>query len=108
MSKPSFRIKRDDTVIVTAGKDRGKIGRVLNVLRGDAKVVVEDIHRVKRHQKPVGDNPGAIIEKEAPIHISNVSLWDADNEQRIKVGYKVIDGKKVRVNRKTGDLLDNA
>lgn len=108
MSKASFRIKRDDTVVVTAGKDKGKIGRVLNVLRADSKVVVEGVHRIKRHQKPVGDNPGAIVEKEAPIHISNVSLWDADSNQRVKVGYKVIDGKKVRVNRKTGDLVDNA
>jgi len=108
MSKRTFRIKRDDTVVVTAGKDKGKVGRVLSILRDDAKVVVEGVHRVKRHQKPVGDNPGAIVEKEAPIHISNVSLWDAENSQRIKVGYKVIDGKKVRVNRKTGDLVDNA
>ena len=108
MSRPKFRIKRDDTVVVTAGKDKGKTGRVLNVLREESKIVVEGVHRVKRHQKPVGDNPGAIIEKEAPIHISNVALWDAEAGQRVKVGYKVIEGKKVRVNRKTGELFDNA
>jgi large subunit ribosomal protein L24 len=108
MAKPKFRIKCDDTVVVTAGKDKGKIGRVLNVLRDNSKIVVEGVAKVKRHQKPVGDNPGAILEKESPIHISNVALWDADAGQRIKVGYKVIDGKKVRVNRKTGDLFGNA
>jgi large subunit ribosomal protein L24 len=108
MSKPKFRIKRDDTVVVTAGKEKGKVGRVLRVLREDSKVVVEGVCRVKRHQKPTGDNPGAIIEKEAPLHISNVSLWDADAGARVKVGYKVIDGKKVRVNRKTGSLFESA
>lgn len=101
------RIKRDDTVQVIAGRDRGHIGRVLRVLPEEGRVIVEGAKKVKRHQKPVGGNPGAIVEKEASIHISNVSLWDAASGVRVKVAYKTSDdGKKVRVNRKTGVALD--
>ena len=70
--------------------------------------VVEGINRVKRHQKPVGEQPGTIIHKEAPIHISNVVLWNAEENRRVKVGYKVEDGKKSRIDRKSGASLDNA
>ena len=107
MSRPKLRIRRDDTVVVTAGKDKGTVGRVLRVLRDDDKVVVEGVRKVKRHQKPVGEQPGAIIEKEMPVHISNVSLWNADESRRVKVGYKSVDGKKVRIDRKTGAALDS-
>jgi len=106
MSKAKLRIKRDDLVQVTAGRDKGKIGRVISVNPEDSRVTVEGVRRVKRHQKPVGDQPGALIEKEAPIHVSNVALWDADNNRRVKVAYKVIDGQKVRVDRKSGAALD--
>lgn len=101
-----FRIKRDDTVKVITGKDRGTIGRVLKVLPAKGQVVVEGVKRVKRHQKPTGNQAGAIIRKEMPIDVSNVALWDAENNTRIKVGYQTIDGKKVRVNRATGAVLD--
>jgi large subunit ribosomal protein L24 len=108
MSRPKLRIKRDDTVIVVAGKDKGKTGRVLRVFPEDAKVVVEGVKRVKRHQKPVGEQPGSIVEKEAPIHVSNVALWNPEQGRRVKVGYKVQeDGKKVRVDRATGTVIDN-
>lgn len=107
MSRPKLRIRRDDTVVVTSGKDKGTVGRVLRVLRDDDKVVVEGVRKVKRHQKPVGEQPGAIIEKEMPVHISNVSLWNADESRRVKIGYKFVDGKKVRIDRKTGAALDS-
>lgn len=108
MSKNKFRIKAGDTVLVTTGKDKGKTGKVLRVLPEKEQVIVEGVRRVKRHQRPVGDMPGGIIEKEAPIHISNVAFWDADAGSSVKVGFQVIDGKKVRVNRKSGAALDNA
>jgi len=109
MSKAKSRIRSGDTVVVTAGKNRGTRGRVLRVLPEDRKVVVEGVNRVKRHQKPVGEQPGGILEKEMPIHISNVALWvgGADG-RRVKVGYAMKDGKKVRVDRKTGNPIDNA
>ena len=107
MSRPKLRIKRDDTVIVITGKEKGKIGRVLRVLPEDEKVIVEGVRRVKRHQKPVGEQPGAIVEKEAPIHVSNVALWNATENRRVKVGYETRDGKKIRVDRSNGSTLDN-
>jgi large subunit ribosomal protein L24 len=72
-------------------------------------VVVEGVNRIKRHQKPVGEQPGGIIEREAPIHISNVALWvGEDDGQKVKVGFKIQDdGTKVRVNRATGADIDN-
>jgi large subunit ribosomal protein L24 len=110
MSKIKSRIKRDDTVVIIAGKHRGLRGRVLRVLPAEARVVVEGVNRVKRHQKPVGEQPGTIIFKEAPIHISNVALWleDDNGGRRVKVGYQRLeDGRKVRVDRATGTVIDN-
>jgi len=109
MGKPKYRIKRDDLVMVIAGKDKGKTGRVLKVLTDRERIVVEGVARVRRHQKPVGEQPGGIIDKEAPIHISNVALWDAEEGRRVKVGYRFLeDGQKVRVDRQTGAVLDDA
>jgi large subunit ribosomal protein L24 len=99
--KNKLKIKRDDTVVVIAGKHKGKVGKVVRVLPLEGRVVVEGVARVKRHVKPQGENAGQIVEKEAPIHVSNVALF-ADGK-RVKVGYKVgEDGKKLRVDRKTG------
>jgi large subunit ribosomal protein L24 len=101
------RIKQKDEVVVTTGKDKGKTGRVVRVLPDEGKVVVEGVRRVRRHRRPVGDTPGGIVEKEMPIDISNVALWNSAENRRVKVGFKVLDdGRKVRVDRKTGDVLD--
>ena len=101
------RIKQKDEVVVTTGKDKGKTGRVVRVMPDDGKVVVEGVRRVRRHRRPVGDTPGGIIEKEMPIDISNVALWNSAENRRVKVGFRVLeDGRKVRVDRKTGALLD--
>jgi large subunit ribosomal protein L24 len=103
MSKAQAKIKRDDTVIVIAGKHKGKTGRVLKVLPDDRRVVVEKVNLVKRQVKPQGDRPGGTMEKEASLHISNVALYDGTAKKRIKVAYKRNDeGKRVRVDRKTG------
>jgi large subunit ribosomal protein L24 len=93
-------------VVVTTGKDKGKVGRVVRVLPDDRQVVVEGIRRVRRHRRPVGDTPGGIIEKEMPIDISNVALWNATEKRRVKVTYRVEGERKVRVDRKTGAALD--
>jgi len=103
MSKAQAKIKRDDTVIVIAGKHKGKTGRVLKVLPDDRRVVVEKVNLVKRQVKPQGDRPGGTMEKEASLHISNVALYDGTAKKRIKVGYKRNDeGRRVRVDRKSG------
>lgn len=105
MSK--FKIKRDDVVIVTAGKHKGRTGKVLQVLTDKSRVVVEKVNLVKRHVKPQGDRPGGTVEKEASLHISNVALLDQETGKAIKVGRKFLDdGRKVRFNRKTGAVID--
>jgi large subunit ribosomal protein L24 len=104
----ALRIKKDDQVVVIAGKDKGAKGRVLRVLREVDRVVVEGVNRVKRHTKPTPKNQqGGIIEKEAPIHLSNVMLFDAKSEKptRVKAGTDK-DGKKVRIAVKSGATVD--
>lgn len=109
MSNPKVRIKRDDKVIVLAGKDKGKTGKVLRVLPSESRVVVEGVNRVKRHQKGQGEERGTIIYKEAPLHISNVGYLDATSGKAVKIGYRTLeDGRKVRINRATGAVLDQA
>lgn len=102
------RIKKDDQVVVIAGKDKGARGRVLLIDRERERVIVEGVNRVKRHTKPTPKNPsGGIIEKEAGIHLSNVMLLDTktDKPTRVKMGTDK-DGKKVRVAVKSGAVID--
>jgi large subunit ribosomal protein L24 len=101
-----LRIRSGDTVVVISGRDKGTTGRVVRVLPAERKVVVEGVARVRRHRKPVGDTPGGIVEKEMPISISNVALWNPSESRRVKVAFQIKDGKKVRVDRKTGAALD--
>jgi len=101
-------LKKDDKVRVIAGKDKGKIGKILKVDRKGSRVIVENINKVKRHVKPnMNNRQGGIIEKEAPIHISNVMLICTQCMKSIKVGFKTLDdGKKVRVCRKCNEVVD--
>jgi len=101
------RIKKGDQVIVTAGKDKGKKGDVVRVA-GD-KVVVSNVNIVKRHTKPnpQAGQPGGVIEREAPIHISNVMLFNPATGKGERVGIKVLeDGRKLRVFRSSGEAVD--
>ncbi|MFA6375021.1 MAG: 50S ribosomal protein L24 [Bacilli bacterium] len=101
-------IKKGDTVKVISGNSKGKTGKVLNILIKSDKVVVEGVNIVSRHTKPSNANPdGGIIKKEAPIAISNVQLVDTKKDNiSSKVGMKIVDGKKVRYFKKTGNVLD--
>lgn len=99
-------VKKGDKVRIIAGKDKGMEAVVLKALPKINKVIVEGVAIVKKHQKPNNENPqGAIVEKEAPIHVSNVQVLDK-NGVAGRVGYKVVDGKKVRYSKKTGEILD--
>ena len=99
-------VKKGDKVRVIAGKDKGVEALVVTALPKVNKVVVEGVNIVKKHQKPNSENPqGAIVEIEAPIHVSNVQVLDK-NGVAGRVGYKVVDGKKVRYNKKSGEVLD--
>ena len=101
------RIRKGDQVIVTTGKDKGKKGEVVRVL--GEKVVVSNINVVKRHTKPTpqAGQPGGVVEREAPIHISNVMLFNPATGKGERVGFKVLeDGRKLRVFRSSGEAVD--
>ncbi len=100
----AMKIKKGDNVIVIAGKDKDKEGKVLSVDVKANKVVVEGVNVVTKHSKPSAQNPnGGIIEKEAPIDISNVAY--CDNGQAVRIGFKMDGDKKVRFNKKTGKTI---
>lgn len=100
-------IKKGDTVIVIAGRDKGKTGKVVRVVTADDKVVVERIGLVKKHRKPRGQEPGGILEIETPIHISNVMLLCPSVHKPTRVGRKKLeDGRSVRVSRVSGEVVD--
>ena len=100
-----FNIKKGDTVYVNAGNDKGKTGKVLEVIRDKERVIVEGVNMVSKHTKPNPKNPqGGIVKQEAGIHISNVNLMDA-NGKATKVAHKEVDGKKVRIAKTTGEEI---
>ncbi|WP_404399789.1 50S ribosomal protein L24 [Idiomarina seosinensis] len=92
------KIKRDDEVVVLAGKDKGKQGKVLKVLTDKDRVIVEGVNIVKKHQKPnpASGESGGIVEKEAPLHVSNVAILNPETGKADRVGFRIEDGKKVR------------
>ena len=101
------RLKKGDRVKVVAGKEKGKTGKILKVVADKDKVVVEKLNFVKKHQKPDAKGKGGIVEKEGPIHISNVMLLCNKCEMGVRVGHKVLeDGKKVRACTKCHEILD--
>ena len=97
-----FKLKKGDEVIVLAGKDKGKTGKILKMLPKQTKAIVSEINRVKKNQKPDNNQPGGIIEKDMPIHISNLSFYDSQQKKGVKIGYKLNKDKKVRINKSTG------
>ena len=101
-----FKIKKGDQVVVNTGRDKGRRGEVIEVQRTENRVLVQGCNIVKRHTRPTQTNPGGIINKEAPLHISNVSLIDPDSGKATRVGYGVKDGKKIRIARASGKALD--
>jgi large subunit ribosomal protein L24 len=103
-----MHVKKGDTVIVIAGKDKGKKGRVLAAYPKKERVLVEGINLVKKHTRPSQQNPqGGIVTQEAPIHVSNVALIDPKSGKPTRIGYKVLEnGKKVRVAKKSGEIID--
>ena len=102
-----FKIRKGDKVVVRTGKDKGKSGEVLRVLRDQARVLVQGVNMVKRHTRPAAGNPGGIIDKEASIHISNVALADPKTGKPTRVGFKLLDGgRKVRIARRSGEAID--
>lgn len=102
---PKLKIKKGDQVIITCGDDKGKTGEVVKAMPQENKVIVAGINLVKRHQKPSQTNPGGIVTKEAAINVSNVSLIDPKSGKATKAGFRVVDGKKTRIARKSGEVI---
>jgi len=101
------KIKKEDLVMVIAGKDKGKRGKVLRVFPQKNRVMVDKVNVVKRHQRPTQTSQGGIIEKESPIHISNVMLICPKCGESTRVGYRFLqDGRKVRSCKKCGEIID--
>jgi len=101
-----LKIKTGDTVKVITGDHKGSQGKVLKVDRERNKAIVEGVNMVSKHEKPSSKNPqGGITKKEAPIHISNLSLLDPKSGETTRVGYEVRDGKKVRLSKKSNEVI---
>ncbi|MBC8239188.1 MAG: 50S ribosomal protein L24 [Alphaproteobacteria bacterium] len=102
-----FKLKKGDDVVVLSGRDKGKKGSILRMLRQDDRVLVDGVNLVKRHPRPSGSQPGGIIEKEASIHVSNVALADPKDGTATRVGFRFLDdGRKVRFAKRSGEVVD--
>ena len=100
-----FKIKKGDQVIVITGRDKGKKGEVLEVLRSVSRIKVQGVNMVKRHRRATQNDPGGIISMEAPLHISNVAHVDPDTGAATRVGFEVKNGVKVRVAKRSKKAL---
>jgi large subunit ribosomal protein L24 len=100
------KIRKGDKVVVLAGKDKGRTGEVLSVAPKDDKAVVRGVNMVRRHQKQSQSQEGGIITKEAPIHLSNIALADPKDGKPTRVGFQVKDGKKMRVAKRSGEVIN--
>jgi large subunit ribosomal protein L24 len=101
------KIKKGDKVVVLAGRDKGRNGEVLRVIPAEERAIVRGVNMVKRHQRQSANQEGCIISKEATIHLSNLAIADPKDGKASRVGFKVLDdGRKVRVAKRSGDLID--
>jgi large subunit ribosomal protein L24 len=101
-----MKIRKDDNVVVITGRDKGKSGKVLRVFPSENRVIVQGVNLAKRHTKPRAGQQGGIVEKENPIHASNVALADPKDNKPTRVGFKTVDGRKVRIARRSGETID--
>jgi large subunit ribosomal protein L24 len=104
----NIRFKKGDMVKVISGKEKGKTGKIMKTIRSEQQIVVEKLNFVKRHQKPDAKGKGGIVEKEGPIHLSNVAYLCGKCDTGVRIGFKVLeDGKKVRICQKCKEQLDS-
>ena len=101
------KVRKGDRVVVTTGRDKGKMGEVLRVYPDEGRVLVSGVNIVKKHQKQTQREQGGIVSKEAPVHVSNVAHIDPKSGEPTRVGFKTLaDGRKVRVAKKSGESID--
>lgn len=102
-----LNVKKGDRVVVITGKDKGKQGEVIAAFPSEERVVVQGVNKVKKHQRATAANPGGIVEQEASIHVSNVAHVDPKDNKPTRIGVKVLeDGRKVRVAKRSGEVID--
>jgi len=100
-------LKKGDTVQVTAGREKGKTGKIIRIMRDKDRVIVEKLNFVKRHQRPDAKGKGGIVEKEGPINITNVSYYCNKCEKGVRLGHKILEeGRKVRICKKCQEIID--
>ena len=97
-----FKLKKGDEVIVLTGKDKGKTGKIVKMIPKKMKAIVSEINKVKKNQKPDNNQPGGIIDKDMPIHISNLAFYDPELKKGIRIGFKFNNKNKIRVNKSSG------
>jgi large subunit ribosomal protein L24 len=104
---PKLKIKKGDHVVMLTGRDKGKKGEVLKVMPAENRAIVKGVAMVRRHQRQTASQEGGIINKEAPVHISNIALEDPKDGKPTRVGHKFLkDGRKVRFARRSGEVID--
>src|SRR3954468_18749157 len=104
---PKLKIKKGDNVVVISGRDKGKRGQVLRVFPDDNRLIVRGVHVARRHTRQQLGEPGGIVDKELTIHVSNVAHLDPQSNKPTRVGYRILDtGRKVRVARRSGEVID--
>ena len=102
-----FKLKKNDEVIIIAGKDKGKIGKIISLSNTSSKVLVSGVNIIKKHVKPSQQDAGGIVQKESYINISNVAYFDVELGKATKLGYKTLsNGDKVRYSKKSGKIID--
>ena len=107
MNKKKIKLKKGDNVLVLTGKDKGKSGSILSIVLKKNRAIVKGVNIVKKHQKPDKKSGGGIIEKELPVHISNLSFVSIKDGKKTKIGYKFENNKKIRFEKKTGEVIKN-
>jgi large subunit ribosomal protein L24 len=101
-----MKIRKGDNVVVLTGRDKGKSGSVLRVFPAENRLLVQGVNMVKRHTRARPGQQGGIVEKENPIHASNVALADPKDNKPTRIGFKIVDGRKVRFARRSGEIID--
>ena len=107
MSKVKIKLKKGDNVLVITGKDKGKSGSILSILPKKNRAIVKGVNMVKKHQKPSKQSGGGIIEKELSIQLSNLAFISIKDGKKTKIGYKFEKNKKIRFEKKTGEIIQN-
>ena len=102
------RIKKGDSVMILAGKDKGKTGQVLSILKQESRVIVQGVNMMRRHTRPSAQSTGGIIQKEASLHVSNVAHVDPKTREATRVGFRKLEGgRKVRYAKRSGEVIDS-